>query len=316
MRFYQDFANSYSLFRQNTEKRSQIRVRNGDDVEVTRTMMTKKTEQDLIQASAIWIIFSKDKIVIEQNSLRLPEGLANDFPFLNTYRQNIYELPPLESNSSNEPPVYVVDMGAEYFEESGWERVSLRQLLMHHQDLGFSVIGRAWQYVHFMRTHRYCGQCGAKTELVNWEMAVQCHRCGHRSYPRVSPCIIVAIHDNQRILLAKGVRHKEANMYSTLAGFVESGESLEQATHREVFEEVGVKVKNIDYFDSQPWPFPHSLMVGFIAEYDGGDIRCQEKEIDDAQWFNIDDLPNIPPKLSIAGQLIEETIKRIKATQG
>ncbi len=100
-------------------------------------------------------------------------------------------------------------------------------------------------------------------------------------------------------------------MYSTLAGFVESGESLEEAVHREVFEEVGVRVKNLRYFNSQPWPFPHSLMVGFIAEYDGGDIRCQENEIDDAQWFDADNLPNIPPKISIAGQLIEETLSLI-----
>jgi NAD+ diphosphatase len=100
-------------------------------------------------------------------------------------------------------------------------------------------------------------------------------------------------------------------MYSTLAGFVESGESLEQAVHREVFEEVGVKVKNLRYYNSQPWPFPHSLMVGFVAEYDEGEIRCQENEIDDAQWFDIDALPTIPPKVSIAGQLIAETVSLI-----
>ncbi|GEA08640.1 hypothetical protein KUL42_34010 [Alteromonas sp. KUL42] len=100
-------------------------------------------------------------------------------------------------------------------------------------------------------------------------------------------------------------------MYSTLAGFVESGESLEEAVHREVFEEVGVKVKNLRYFNSQPWPFPHSLMVGFIAEYDSGDIRCQENEIDDAQWFDTHALPNVPPKVSIAGQLIAETVSLI-----
>ncbi|KTF06894.1 NAD(+) diphosphatase [marine sediment metagenome] len=202
-------------------------------------------------------------------------------------------------------------MGAEHVDEPGWERVSLRQLLFAEYDIAFSVIGRAWQYIHFLRTHQFCGQCGAKTERVDWEMAMHCHRCQHRSYPRVSPCIIVSIHDNEKILLAKGVRHRESNMYSTLAGFVESGESLEQAVHREVFEEVGVKVKNLRYYNSQPWPFPHSLMVGFVAEYDEGEIRCQENEIDDAQWFDIDALPTIPPKVSIAGQLIAETVSLI-----
>ena len=96
-------------------------------------------------------------------------------------------------------------------------------------------------------------------------------------------------------------------MYSTLAGFVESGETLENAVHREVFEEVGVKVKNLRYFGSQPWPFPHSLMCGFLADYDSGDIKIQEREIVDAQWFGFDDMPNIPPVFSIAGQLIEAT---------
>ena len=102
-------------------------------------------------------------------------------------------------------------------------------------------------------------------------------------------------------------------MYSTLAGFVESGESLENAVHREVMEEVGVKVKNLEYYGSQPWPFPHSLMVGYIAEYAGGDICIDDDEICDANWYRFDELPSTPPKLSIAGQLIEEVVNRMKS---
>lgn len=275
-------------------------------------MMIKRNDNEMESKKGRWIIFSKGKIVVRENESSLPLANVSEFSFLAAYRDDIHELPPLTLPTLNEESVYVVDLGAEMFNEDGWDVVSLRQLLFQQQEFGFSIVGRAWQYVHFLRTHQFCGQCGAHTERVNWEMAVQCHRCNHRSYPRVSPCIIVSIHDNERILLARGVRHKEANMYSTLAGFVESGESLEEAVHREVFEEVGVKVKNLEYVDSQPWPFPHSLMVGFIAEYDGGEIRCQENEIDDAQWFDIDALPNIPPKFSIAGQLIEKTMSQIK----
>ena len=110
------------------------------------------------------------------------------------------------------------------------------------------------------------------------------------------------------MLLARGVRHKDPDMYSTLAGFVESGETLEQAVHREVFEEVGITVKNIRYFDSQPWPFPHSLMVGFVAEYAAGDICIDEREIVDAKWFEFTRLPKTPPKESIAGRLIEAAL--------
>ncbi len=274
-------------------------------------MMIKQNESTLKTHKAMWVVFSRGKLLIQAQSQRIPIAYFNEIPFLESYAEEVHQLPPLTENASQEPPVFVVDLGAEHIEQPGWERVPLRQLLVSEQDIAFSVIGRAWQYVHFLRTHQFCGQCGAKTERVDWEMAVHCHRCHHRSYPRVSPCIIVSIHDGKRLLLAKGVRHREANMYSTLAGFVESGESLEEAVHREVFEEVGVKVKNLRYFNSQPWPFPHSLMVGFIAEYDSGEIQCQENEIDDAQWFDVDALPNIPPKVSIAGQLIAATVSRI-----
>lgn len=273
--------------------------------------MIKQTGAKLKASEAMWVVFSRGKLVIRESSLTLPVGYLDDLPFLASYTDDIHQLPPLNESAHRNNPVFVVDLGSEHIEEAGWERVSLRQLLVTEQDIAFSVIGRAWQYIHFLRTHQYCGQCGAKTDRVDWEMAVHCHRCQHRSYPRVSPCIIVSIHNHEKILLARGVRHREANMYSTLAGFVESGESLEEAVHREVFEEVGVKVKNLRYFNSQPWPFPHSLMVGFIAEYDSGDIRCQENEIDDAQWFDTNALPNVPPKVSIAGQLIAETVSLI-----
>jgi NAD+ diphosphatase len=274
-------------------------------------MMINLSGTEISKRRAIWVIFSRGKIVVRENDPTLPEAHFEELSFLASYHEDVHELPPLNDAAVTEAPIYVVDVGSEHIESPGWERVSLRQLLFTQQNIAFSVLGRAWQYIHFLRTHKFCGQCGAEMERVNWEMAMQCHRCKHRTYPRVSPCIIVAIHNGEKLLLAKGVRHKEANMYSTLAGFVESGESLEEAVHREVFEEVGVKVKNLRYFNSQPWPFPHSLMVGFIAEYDGGDIVCQENEIDDAQWFDVDALPNIPPKVSIAGQLIAETLSLI-----
>ncbi|AUC89855.1 MAG: NAD(+) diphosphatase [Alteromonas sp.] len=275
-------------------------------------MMINLSRSDINERKALWVIVSREKLVVRANDASLPNAHFEELSFLHSYAEDVHELPPLNGSAETEAPVYVVDLGSEFFEDPGWERVPLRQLLFTQQNIAFSVLGRAWQYIHFMRTHKFCGQCGAEMERVNWEMAMQCHRCKHRAYPRVSPCIIVAIHNGEKILLAKGVRHKEANMYSTLAGFVESGESLEEAAHREIFEEVGVRLKNLRYFNSQPWPFPHSLMVGFIAEYDGGEIRCQKNEIDDAQWFDVDALPKIPPSVSIAGQLIAETVSLIK----
>jgi len=185
-------------------------------------------------------------------------------------------------------------------------------LLMQVDEELFGIVARAWQIALFMRTHRFCGQCGATMRQIDWEMALQCSRCQHRCYPRISPCIIVAIRHQHCLLLAQGKAHQSRQMYSTLAGFVESGETLEQAVHREVFEEVGVKIKNLRYFGSQPWPFPHSLMVGFLADYAEGDIEVDGKEIICAQWFKHDELPNTPPTLSIAGQLIQHTVQEIQ----
>lgn len=206
----------------------------------------------------------------------------------------------------------LLDLHHVEFTHDDYQVMNLREVLMIAKSEDFQHIAQAWQYALFLRTHRYCGRCGSSMRKVSWEMAMHCDKCSHRVYPRVSPCIIVAIHDGKRILLAQGVRQQTAGFYSTLAGFVESAESLEQAVHREVMEEVGVKLGKIEYIDSQPWPFPHSLMCGYIGEYASQDIKIDKKEIVDAQWFDIDDLPKIPPKFSIAGRLIEETVRRIK----
>ncbi|GGF83692.1 NADH pyrophosphatase [Alteromonas lipolytica] len=210
-------------------------------------------------------------------------------------------------------PLYVIDLGAERIDVPGWQNVGLRQLLSSEPPVNYESLARAWQYVHFMRTHRFCGQCGSTAQAIDWEMATQCHQCGHRCYPRVSPCTIVAVYRGQEILLARGVRHTNTQIYSIIAGFVESGESVEQATHREVGEEVGVKIKNLEYFGSQAWPFPHSLMMGYFAEYDSGDIVIDEKEIVDADWYHIDNLPQLPSNLSIAGKMLDVLIERLRA---
>ena len=203
-------------------------------------------------------------------------------------------------------------MNAAYDTEK-WQAVTLREALMSLTAEEFQPAALAWQYAEFLKTHRFCGQCGARMYRVHWEMAMHCHSCQHRCYPRVSPCIIVAIYKDDKILLAKGFRHQKSGCYSTLAGFVESAESLEDAVHREVFEEVGVTIKHLEYFGSQAWPFPHSLMCGYIAQYDSGEICLDEKEIIDADFFDVDSLPKTPPKVSIAGHLIDETVRRIKS---
>ena len=177
-------------------------------------------------------------------------------------------------------------------------------------DTLWTIAGRAVQLVEWQRTHRYCGRCATPTEAAAGERAKRCPACGLLAFPRLAPAIITLVErDDGRALLARGVTFP-IPMYSCLAGFVEPGETLEQAVHREVREEVGIALTDVRYWASQPWPFPHSLMLGFNARYAGGELVLDEKEIVDAQWWAPDDLPAIPPGLSIARRLIDDWIAR------
>lgn len=172
-----------------------------------------------------------------------------------------------------------------------------------------NLLQRAVSLAHFLQTHRHCGRCGHITQLADQEIALHCTHCAAHFYPTISPCVIVAIHRGREILLANHQRHK-GTIYTCLAGFVETGESIEQAVEREVFEESGLKIKNLRYHGSQPWAFPNSLMFGFLADYDSGDIQLQDSEIYDARWFDCDQpLPELPPKGTIALELIEKTLE-------
>jgi len=187
---------------------------------------------------------------------------------------------------------------------------SLYQLLGRVEEPLFALAGRAAQLLAWERDHRYCGRCGEAMTLDARERAMRCERCRRSVYPRISPCVIVLVTDGEYLLLARNARTKRP-FYSTLAGFVEAGESLEHCLAREVREEVGVEVEAPRYFGSQPWPFPDQLMVGFHARYAGGDIRCEPGEIAHADWFHYRDLPPVPPPASIAGQLIQSYIEEI-----
>lgn len=185
-----------------------------------------------------------------------------------------------------------------------WTVEGLRTLHGRLDEDVFGVAGRALQIVYFASVHRFCGRCGTATLKDEKERCVRCPSCGLTAYPRISPAIIVLIRRGEEALLAHSARFPAA-FYSTLAGFSEVGESLEQTLQREVREEVGIEVTNIRYFGSQPWPFPHSLMVGFVADHAGGEIVVDGEEITDARWFRADALPLVPPKLSIARKLID-----------
>jgi NAD+ diphosphatase len=169
------------------------------------------------------------------------------------------------------------------------------------------VAGRAAQVLEWDRAHRFCGVCGTPTEHVENERARRCPACGHTAYPRVSPAMMVLVWRPGEVLLARAPRFAKG-MYSALAGFVEAGESIEQCVEREVAEEVGVRVSDLRYYGSQSWPFPHSLMVAFTARWAGGEIVPQPGEIESAGWYALDALPGIPPRFSISGHLIRDTV--------
>lgn len=189
-------------------------------------------------------------------------------------------------------------------EPPGFRFIRLRALHGLVPDPVFGAAGRAFQLVEWDRTHRFCGACGAPTTADASENARACAACGLLFFPRIAPAVIVLVRRGEEALLARSP-HFAPGVYSPVAGFVEPGESLEDAVRREVLEETGVALADVRYFGSQPWPFPHSLMVGFTAEYAGGELRLQPDEIEDAGWFAPDRPPVLPSPISIARALVD-----------
>lgn len=185
----------------------------------------------------------------------------------------------------------------------GWTFAGLRSLFSVLPEPLFRVAGRALMVVDWDRSHRFCGRCGTATRAKEGERARECPACGELAYPRISPAIIVAVTRGERILLVR--HHRFAQRFTVIAGYVEPGETLEECVHREVREETGIEIGEPRYFANQPWPFPHSLMVAFTAEYASGEIRVDPSELIEGGWFTADALPVIPDKVTIARRLID-----------
>jgi len=186
----------------------------------------------------------------------------------------------------------------------------LRRLFGVLDEALLAVAGRALQIAEWSRTNRYCGACGGPMRAVEGERCFRCPACAQLSYPRIAPAMMTLVRRGESILLARHAASPAAR-FTALAGFVEAGESIEDAVHREVFEEVGLRVRDLRYFGSQFWPFPHSLMIAFTAEYAGGELAVDRCEIAEARWIGpADPLPEIPPPLSIAAALIAAHLPR------
>ena len=192
----------------------------------------------------------------------------------------------------------------------GHDAKGLRELFGVLSEELMSLAARASQTLEWSFAHAFCGRCGSPTGYSETEPARTCPSCGAMFYPRLTPAVITLVRKGPEILLARG-RTFGSNFYSLIAGFVEPGETVEQAVEREILEEVGIKVKDVTYIGSQSWPFPSQLMLGFTANHESGEIDIEEAELSDARWFRIDELPGdieIPTAFSISGRLIRSVL--------
>lgn len=253
----------------------------------------QKTDNDL------WFLFYNNKLLVKTigDKVTIPcysDVEANKFNINRSHYLGIFD----------GRSCFAGDLGTEVKDDGCFSLKELRPLLGIIEEEMFLIAGRAVQIVGWDQTHQYCGRCGTPTDTKHEERAKVCPKCGLLSFPRLSPAIIVAVIKDNQLLLAHNNAFKP-NLYSLIAGFVEPGETFEECVMREVQEEVGINVKNIRYFGSQSWPFPHSMMVGFTAEYAGGDITVDGVELQDAGWFTPDKFPDIPTRGSISRRLID-----------
>jgi NAD+ diphosphatase len=205
-------------------------------------------------------------------------------------------------------PVRAVELPPDLPVPEGFEPVGLRTLLAGENAQLRAMADYAAQLLRWAKTSRFCPSCGQPMALSDgW--GKRCSNCGHIFYPPVSPAIIVLIHDGERVLLT--TKTGWGSRYSLVAGFVEPGETFEECVAREVHEEVGVLVDQIEYIKSQSWPFPHQVMVGFLAHYASGEIAIDTAELADARWFARDGLPDLPQPYTIARQIIEHWLEKV-----
>lgn len=250
---------------------------------------------------ALWLAFQNEKLLVQSqgDAIGLLRGAAEAFP------QPIAG-EPLYLGTLDGVPCLACDISGEGDLPPGIEALGLRALFGRLPDEERAVAGYASQMLHWRRTSLFCPVCGQETEPGGDGWARRCPQCGHTRYPHVSPAVLALVHDDDKVLLV----HKPGwgPMHSIIAGFVEPGESLEDCVRREVGEEAGIEVEDIVYQGSQPWPFPHQLMVGFTARYAGGALKIDDAELDGAAWFTRDILPDLPSSISLSRQILDTWI--------
>jgi NAD+ diphosphatase len=251
------------------------------------------------QESGLWFAFREQEILL-LDGLVVPRGLAPTLPVVR--RQFLGHLRGEPCFSGEIAPGTAAPAGADFY--------TLRQLLTRLPDELALLAGRALQVMEFDRTHQFCGACGTPTEPHPTMRCRVCPRCQLSQYPRLSPAIIVSVERGSQILLARHSRSRDGT-FTVVAGFIDPGETAEAAVAREVLEETAVQVRNVRYFGSQPWPFPHQLMLGFQADYADGVPTPDGDEVQEVAFFDVDHLPRLfPGRISISKWLIEDFCRR------
>lgn len=190
-----------------------------------------------------------------------------------------------------------------------YEMCGLRQSFYKLSEEEYLKAGKCHELLYWDQNTKYCGVCGGLMKF-HTDISKRCEHCGKEVWPQLATAVIVLVRKGDEVLLVHANNFR-TDFYGLVAGFVETGETLEEAVHREVMEETGLHIKNLKYFASQPWPYPCGLMVGFTADYDGGKIHLQRSELSKGAWFDKDHLPHIPEKLSIARHLIDDWLEHI-----
>jgi NAD+ diphosphatase len=249
-------------------------------------------------AAALSFIFHANRLLVHEGSLALPDDAV-----VNGMVSEPAQLQPVGLLGDTYCRAGWVE--DEALAPAGYAWRGLRSLFGELDEALLGVAARAAQIAEWARTHRFCGACGHGTTRLAGERCFKCVNCGHMAYPRISPAMMVLIRKEDKVLLALHTQ-SAVKRFVPLAGFLEAGESVEEAVHREVFEEVGLRVHNLRYFGSQSWPFPHSLMLSFTADYLDGEIRTDPNEIAEARWFGPgDEWPERVPHVSISSMLVD-----------
>ena len=250
-----------------------------------------------------YFVFCKDDLLLEKQadgSFTIP--CQEEPPTEIKPWTTILNITPL---GDTEVKSYSIDAPIVGTADSPYEMCPLRQSYYRLPEELYLKAGKCAELLYWDRNTRFCGVCGGPMKL-HTDISKRCEHCGKEVWPQLATAVIVLIHRGpDEVLLARG-RNFRTNFYGLIAGFVETGETLEEAVCREVMEETGLTIKNLRYFASQPWPYPSGLMVGFHADYAGGQIHVQREELKKAGWFNRTNLPNLPEKLSIARRLIDD----------